>query len=134
MLRVAFASLALCVSCSIASAQAPPPLQTQPGAAEKLGETIDRGLSQLGAELSQAWTDVRRSVERMGVQGRVFGRLHWDKALQGAKLDVTVREGQVVVLTGTVTSSAAKVKAEELTRDTVDVRSVVNELVVAGPR
>ena len=67
----------------------------------------------------------------MGVQGRVYGRLHWDKALEGATLDISVRDGQVVVLAGKVATAAAKQKAEQLARDTVGVESVVNELAVA---
>jgi hypothetical protein len=106
--------------------------QEPPGTAEKIGQQIDRGLSQLGAELSEAWSDVRRGVEKMGVQGRVFGRLHWDKALHGAKLDISVRDNSTVVLTGSVASAEAKAKAEELARDTIGVTSVVNQLAVAA--
>jgi hypothetical protein len=105
--------------------------QERQGTAERIGEQIDRGLSQLGAELSEAWSDVRRGVERMGVQGRVFGRLHWDKSLQGAKLDIAVKNTSTVVLTGSVPSDEAKTKAEELTTSTIGVSNVVNELVVS---
>ena len=59
-----------------------------------------------------------------------YGRLHWDKALENATLDIDVRDGQVVVLKGKVDSAAAKQKAEQLTRDTIGVTSVVNELAV----
>lgn len=126
------------VGCSFKAAEAQtPPLpqaqpvpQVQPGTAAQIGEKIDRGLSQIGAELSQAWADVRRSVEKMGVQGRVYGRLHWDKALEGANLEVSVRDNQVVVLGGQVATATAKIKAEQLANDTVGVTTVVNELVV----
>lgn len=106
-------------------------LAQPPGPAEKLGERIDRGLSQIGAELSDAWSDVRRGVEKMGLQGRVFGRLHWDKALDGASLDIAVRNMNTVVLTGSVASEAAKAKAEQLARDTTGVGTVINQLAVA---
>jgi osmotically-inducible protein OsmY len=66
------------------------------------------------------------------VQGRVYGRLHWDKALEGAALDIDVRDKQVVVLRGKVASAAAKQKAEQLAGDTIGVSSVVNELAIAG--
>ena len=112
----------------------PQPANPQPGTATRIGEQIDRGLNQIGAELSQAWSEVRKSVEKMGVQGRVYGRLHWDKGLEGANLDVSVRDGQVVVLSGTVANAAAKQKAEQLTRDTVGVSSVVNELAIGAPK
>jgi len=121
-------------TCATALGQTPVPPQTQPGTAAQIGEKIDRGLSQIGAELSQAWSDVRRSVEKMGVQGRVYGRLHWDKALEGANLEVTVRDSQVVVLSGHVTTATAKLKAEQLASDTVGVSGVVNELIVNIPK
>jgi osmotically-inducible protein OsmY len=130
-LLVLFAVLASGV---IAAAQTPPAPKTQPGTATRIGEQIDRGLTQVGAELSQAWSEVRKSVEKMGVQGRVYGRLHWDKALEGANLEISVRDGQVVVLSGTVDNAAAKLKAEELTRDTIGVSSVVNELALKAPK
>lgn len=130
MNRFLLALPAVVISCLSAAGQTPPAPNSQPGTATRIGEQIDRGLTQIGAEISQAWAEVRKSVEKMGVQGRVYGRLHWDKALEGANLEVSVRDGQVVVLSGTVRSPAAKQTAEQLTRDTVGVSSVVNELAV----
>jgi osmotically-inducible protein OsmY len=127
MTRLLWAGVAICLLCGFASAQ-----QSQPGTAAQLGEKIDRGLSQLGKEISQAWGEVRQGVEKMGVQGRVYGRLHWDKTLEGAALDIDVRDKQVVVLRGKVASAAAKQKAEQLASDTIGVSSVVNELTIAG--
>ena len=66
----------------------------------------------------------------MGVQGRVYGRLHWDKTLEGANVDVSVRDNQVVVLTDHVATATAKLNAEQIANDTVGVTNVVNELVV----
>jgi len=135
MIRYFFATFAIFLGYAFAAAQAPQPQKTeQPGTAAQIGEKIDRGLSQIGSELSQAWADVRKSVERMGVQGRVYGRLHWDKALEGAKVEISVRDNQAVVLSGNVASAAAKEKAEQLARDTVGVGSVVNELTVAASK
>ena len=132
MNRLFLASCAICLTCVTAIAQTPPLPQSQPGTAAQIGEKIERGLNQIGAELSQAWADVRKSVEKMGVQGRVYGRLHWDKALENATLDIEVRDGQVVVLKGKVDTAAAKVKAEQLARDTIGVSSVVNEVAVTS--
>ena len=70
----------------------------------------------------------------MGVQGRVYGRLHWDKSLENAKLEISVCDNHAVVLSGNVASTAAKEKAEELARDTIGVGSVVNELTVAAAK
>ncbi len=135
MNRLILAGLVVCLGYAVAAAQAPQPKpepKPQPGTVEKLGEKIDRGLSQLSTELSQAWADVRKSIERLGVQGRVYGRLHWDKALENANLEITVRDNQAVILAGTVANGAAKQKAEELARDTVGVTTVVNELTIAA--
>ncbi len=117
---------AVVFSCSLAISQ-------QPGPAEKLGERIDRGLGQIGSELSEAWSDARRGVEKMGLQGRVYGRLHWDKVLAGASLDIVIRDANTVVLTGSVPSEIAKAKAEQLAADTTGVTNVVNQLAVAPP-
>ena len=132
MNKLILAVLAACLFCTTSAAQVPTqPKQPQPGTATQIGEKIDRGLSQIGAELSQAWADARKSIEKMGVQGRVYGRLHWDKALEGEKFEISVRDSQIVVLSGNVATAAAKQKAEELAHDTVGVTSVVNELSVA---
>jgi hyperosmotically inducible periplasmic protein len=132
MNRLLLTGVAACLLGGLAFAQQPQ--KPQPGTAEKIGEKIDRGLSQIGTELSQAWAEVRKSVEKMGVQGRVYGRLHWDKALENANLDIAVRDGQVVVLKGAVNGAEAKQKAEQLARDTVGVTSVVNELAITTPK
>jgi len=101
------------------------------GAAQKLGEKIDRGLDRLGKELKQGWADAQAGVEKLGVQGRVYSRLHWDKALEKATIDIDVRDTNVVVLKGNVTNSAARLKAVQLAQDTVGVARVVDNLAVA---
>ena len=63
----------------------------------------------------------------MEVSARVYGRLHWDKALNGSKVDIEVTEGGHTTLTGVVADAKAKAKAVELTRDTVGVTQVVDQ-------
>jgi hyperosmotically inducible protein len=99
---------------------------------ESLGQKIDRGLDKLGQELRQGWADVRASIDRMGVQGRVYGRLHWDKELSTATIDIEVREDKSVVLKGSVPSASARSKAVQLAQDTTGVHEVVDELGIAG--
>jgi hypothetical protein len=106
------------------------PAVAQEGIGEKIGERIDRGLRKIGSELRQEWAEIRRSVERMGVQGRVYSRMRWDKNLQGASINIEVAEEKIVVLQGKIPSDAAKQKALELARDTVGVESVVDELTI----
>ena len=71
----------------------------------------------------------RESVQGMGIMARVYGRLHWDKALYSSSLTVRVEEG-AIVLRGAVPNAAAKVKAVALAADTVGVNKVVDELTV----
>jgi osmotically-inducible protein OsmY len=101
------------------------------GAGEKLGEKIDRGVERLGSELRQGWAEIRRAADRMGVQARVYARLHWDKMVQPATIDIEVEDTGVVVLKGNVSTMAAKDKARQLAQDTVGVTEVVDHLAVA---
>jgi osmotically-inducible protein OsmY len=104
----------------------------QEGVGERIGEKLDRGLSQLRSELRDEWSQLKRSVERMGVHGRVYSRLRWDKAIEGTAIDIEVREESVVVLRGEVRSAAAKEKAVQLAQDTVGVNEVVDQLTVSA--
>ena len=103
----------------------------QEGVGEQVGKKIDRGIDRLEENLKQSWAQIRKSVENMGVQGRVYSRLHWDKALEKATIDVEVRDEHVVVLKGSVPNQAARQKAVQLARDTVGVTQVVDRLAVA---
>jgi osmotically-inducible protein OsmY len=66
----------------------------------------------------------------MGVQARVYGRLHWDKALNQSDLNVKVEQG-VATLSGGVPTADARARAVNLAAETVGVTKVVDELTVA---
>lgn len=108
-------------------------LSAEDGVGQKVGKKIDQGVNRITNELREDWAAARRSVEKMGVQSRVYGRLHWDKALQDAAFEVEARSEKTIVLKGSVPSSAAKLKAVQLARDTVGVTEVIDELTVALP-
>jgi hypothetical protein len=112
----------------------PPPVTNSaaPGAGERLGESVDRGLNNLGDKLRRGWADVKQSVNEMGVQGRVYGRLHWDKSLADAPLEIGVQNDNNVTLSGTVPDEAAHMTAVKLAQDTVGVGQVVDHLTVAS--
>jgi osmotically-inducible protein OsmY len=110
--------------------------QDQP-ASGTVGEKVDSAVQNLkksaqdaGEALRQQYEKARTSIHNMGVSSRVYGRLHWDKALSGAKVDVDVRQDGVATLTGSVPDAIARAKAVELTRDTVGVTKVVDRLVM----
>jgi hypothetical protein len=106
----------------------------QERAGETIGRRIDRGLEQLTEEVRQAWAKARKSVDQLSVQGRVYGRLRWDKALADEPIDVDVetsnQKESTVILTGRVPDEKARQKALELAQDTVGVREVIDRLQI----
>jgi BON domain len=107
----------------------------QEGTGESIGRRIDRGLEQLTDEVREAWAKARKQVDQLGVQGRVYGRLRWDKALADQPIDVDIdqkptEQGSTVILTGRVPDENAREKAIELAQDTVGVREVIDRLQV----
>jgi hyperosmotically inducible protein len=109
------------------------PSANPPGVGERVGETVDRGLTNIGNRLRKTWADFRKSVDELSVQGRVYGRLHWDKAIGSAPIEITVQNENIVTLSGSVPNEAARHTAVSLANDTVGVRQVVDHLTVGTP-
>lgn len=108
----------------------------QEGVGEKAGEKLDevgrklkKGLDKAEDAVREGFHKTRDSVHSMGVAARVYGRLHWDKALYSSSLHVKVEEG-VATISGRVPNAEAKAKAVTLTAETVGVSKVVDELTV----
>jgi len=95
-------------------------------------QNLKRGARNVGEGVRDQVDKARTSIHDMSVSSRVYGRLHWDKALNSTRLDVTVREDGVATLTGAVPDLQARTKAVELTRDTVGVTQVIDQLVVSA--
>jgi hypothetical protein len=110
----------------------PATTDTQPGVGERVGESVDRGLTRLGEKLRRGWADIRRSVDELTVQGRVYGRLHWDKQLASAPIEISVQNENVVTLTGVVPDESARHTAVKLAENTVGVGKVIDHLTVSG--
>ncbi len=110
------------------------PAQEREGLGERIGEKIDKGLKKLSTELRQEWSEIRQSVERMGVQGRVYSRLRWDKAIDVSTLDIQMQDKETVVLNGTVSSTTQQRKAVQLAQDTVGVGKVIDKTVMSKPQ
>jgi osmotically-inducible protein OsmY len=108
----------------------------QQGLTEKVGEKIDnvgRGIRReaqvVGEAVRKRFDVVRGDVQGMGVHPRVYSRLHWDRALNGSRIEVHMIRNGVVLLRGTVPDAAAREHAVTLTRETVGVTEVFDELV-----
>ncbi len=108
----------------------------QPKTSETLGEKVEdvvegikRSARTTSESLKEEYQKVRASVHDMGVQSRIYSRLHWDKDLNNSKLELEFKEG-TVTLHGTVKSLVVKAKAAELARDTVGVDRVDDHLTI----
>ncbi len=108
----------------------------QEGPAAKAGEKLDqfgrkirRSIDKAEGAVREGFHKTRESVHSMGVAARIYGRLHWDKALQTSNLNVKVEEG-VATISGSVPTAAARAKAVTLTAETVGVNKVINELTI----
>jgi len=92
---------------------------------------IQEGAHTLAGQIREEYEKARAAVDRMGIAGRVYARIRWDKALSGGSVSVRVEKGGKATLRGTVPSEDARSKASQLAADTIGVESVVNELKVA---
>ena len=127
--------------------QDPPP---QDGTAAKAGEKLDElgrairrslidaedtvrdGLNRTGGTVRDGFAHAKESVQAMGIAPRVYGRLHWDKALHASQL-VVKADGGAVTIRGTVPDEAAKAKVISLAKDTFGVTRVTAQLHVISP-
>jgi len=108
----------------------------QEGAGEKAGEKLDevgrklkKGIERAEGAVRETVHKTTESVHSMSVAARVYGRMHWDKALHSSTLHVKVEEG-VATISGSVPTAEAKAKAVTLTAETVGVTKVVDELTI----
>lgn len=96
------------------------------------GRAVKRGFQSAGQAVSGSFQKTKTTVHNMEVVSRVYSRLHWDKALTGASVEIEVQAGGIAILTGIVPTEASKVKALALTAETVGVIQVVDQLNVAA--
>ena len=119
-----------------ARAQEPePPQTTTEKIKSKVGsavESIKKGAASAEDAVRAQYARARASVTRMGIEARVYARLHWDKALTDASIDLGAPKPGSIVLSGTVADEKARTKAVELTRETVGVTDVTDHLTVAN--
>ena len=108
----------------------PANLAAQEGLGERLGRELDEKLTDLSSELREGWAKVEQLVDKLGVRGRVYARVHWDKVLTSEPIRIDMEDASVVVLTGQVPDEAARKKAVRLAEDTVGVTRVIDRLEV----
>jgi hyperosmotically inducible protein len=97
---------------------------------DEVGREIKGGLNRAGSAAKDQFARARTSVHAMGVESRIYGRIHWDKALNDALIELAATGDGVVTLDGTVADARAKRRAVELAQETVGVTQVVDRLAV----
>jgi hypothetical protein len=113
----------------------PPPKTTSEAIGDSVGnvvESIKRGARATSESVQEQYQRARNTVHDMGIQSRVYSRLHWDKNLADCKIDIEI-QGGTATLRGTVKSLAAKAKALELAHDTTGVDRVEDRLTIEPP-
>ena len=127
------ASAAFILVIFVGTTTSQPSLRAQEGIGERIGQNLDEGLNRLQGELREGWASLKQTVDRLGIEGRVYSRLRWDKDIATSTIDLDATESGVVTLRGQVHSTTAKQKAVKLAQDTVGVNRVVDELSVSTP-
>src|SRR4051794_3238231 len=79
----------------------------EPSTSKQIGDRVDGavqdikgGLRKAGRATREEFAKARTSVHNMTVESRVYGRLHWDKALNDASLDLSGGDDGVITLSG----------------------------------
>ena len=98
----------------------------------EVGRDIKDDARQVGSGVASEFEAVKADVLKYPLHHRVYARIHWDKSLHGAKIEVHMPRNGVVRLRGTVPTEAARRHAAELASDSVGVTTVINELTVAS--
>jgi hypothetical protein len=129
LMAVTIAAFALALGAAAARSQ-------QEGVAQKAGEKLDEvgraikdGIEKAGETVREGFTRTRESVQAMGVLSRVYGRLHWDKALHASSI-VLKGEGGLITIRGMVADETSRTKAVTLAAETVGVTRVIDQLMV----
>ena len=123
---------------TVTQTTAQPPGTPVEGAGERVGSKVDRvtgaikqGVRDTAESVRESFGKAKASVHAMNVQARVYGRIHWDKALTDEQdLNLEVARDGTVTLRGAVANANAKAHALMIARDTVGVTSVVDELTL----
>jgi hyperosmotically inducible protein len=93
-------------------------------------ESIKKGAASAEEAVREQYLRARSAVTKMGIEARVYARIHWEKALATSKVDLAAPKEGVIALNGTVVDERARAKAVELARDTIGVTQVIDNLTV----
>jgi len=115
--------------------------QQAPGPIERAGEKLDeagrslrqgleRGFNKTKEVVRESYEATQVRINDMGIEARVYGRLHWDKMLETSTFDISSEAQGIVTLRGSVPTEEARKHASDLAADTVGVARVIDQLAV----
>lgn len=106
--------------------------------AQSAGESMHEAGQDMKSAGAETWHAAKNAgqgtataVHDTSITAKVKASLHKDEATKGQDIHVSTSAG-VVTLKGNVSSQATATRAQELTEGTKGVKSVNNELAVAG--
>jgi hypothetical protein len=99
---------------------------------KKAGHRIDRLTGEMRSHLLAGAQRAKPALGVQGLAGRVAPRLRWDRDLAGADLKVSSPRQGVIRLEGTVLGLSQQRRALTLTRSTLGVEEVEDQLTVSG--
>ncbi len=116
------------------------PTQTAPGTSSSFGQQVDdvvanlkKGANEASQTVQAEYAKARDAVQSLGIEARVYSRLHWDKDLANVSLNVSSPSPGIVALSGTLSDASAKTKAIRLAEDTVGVTKVLDQTTSTAP-
>jgi osmotically-inducible protein OsmY len=92
-------------------------------------DAVRDSLNKTSERIRSEFAKTRASVHEMSLTGRIYGRLHWDKALHLCRFALTAEDGTVTVR-GIVHDEDARAKAIRLVNDTCGVVRIIDQLGV----
>ena len=129
--RVVSAVAVLVMTAGWASAQEPKTTTEKiKDSANSAASSVKRGVGSAGDAIKTKYNQAKDHILAMGIEARVYSRLHWEKGLIGSKIELSAPRAGTVVLTGTLPDPKARDKAIQVASDTVGVTEVVDHLTV----
>ena len=111
-----------------------PSMSNPPSASESMheaGQSAEAAGSDMGQAAKHTYHGAKTAVKDSAITAKVKTALHEDKAVGDADIHVDTVAG-VVTLSGNAPSTDAAQHAEEVAQQTKGVRSVKNEISIAG--
>jgi hyperosmotically inducible periplasmic protein len=117
-------AILLTLSCTVAAAFA------QDGPLRRAGQALDRAGKNIRYRVETEVARGQEAVQDREVLYRVARRIEWDRQFLGSAMRIEVQPVGRVVLQGSVTSDAVKLRAVDVVQNTIGVTAVVDELAV----